>query len=120
MTELDAGAHSTPSVVAAPEALKHRGEWLATVRFRSLDGDERIHVLQAFGDTADDARVAVISRLDDARGADIQTITGDGPAARDYVEAAGHMHELRSALKALDLADAADDDDLVRLLRAQR
>ena len=30
------------------------------------------------------------------------------------------MHELRSALKALDLADAADDDDLVRLLRAQR
>lgn len=119
MSDLGPGAYSDPSVVLAPASIQRHGAWLATLRFRALDGGEPERVVQAYGASRDAAEHSLLAKLDALRGTRVQTMGLDGPAARDLIEAAGHMHELRQAAMALDKAEETEDGDVARLLRAQ-
>ena len=94
------------------------GAWVATATFIPIEDEESLYEVHGYGASAEEAERASVAGLHEHRGNRVQTMVVDSEQARRFIEASGHVHELQQALKALDLADATEDVDAQRFLRA--
>lgn len=109
------GESTEPVVVLAPPELRDRGEFMASLVYRPMDGGE-LQRIAGFADTEDYARAGAYEAMDAGLGR-VQTIAPDSPAVRVFINAASHMHDLKQALGALESADAVDDASISGHLR---
>lgn len=113
--DLRPGESTEPVVKPAPAELRDRGEFMALLVYRPLDGGD-LQRIAGFADTEEYARAEVRESM--RAGLDqVQTMAPDSPAVRVFINAASHMHDLRQALSALESADGTNDDIIARQLR---
>lgn len=113
--KLAPGESTEPVVVTAPPELRDRGEFMALLTFRPLDGGE-LQRIAGLADTEDYARAEVFQAMRAALG-QVQTMAPDSPAVRAFISAAGHMHDLRQALSALESASTIESTSVAGQLR---
>lgn len=109
------GESTDPAVVPAPPELRDRGEFMALLTFRPLDGGE-LQRTAGLADTEECARAEVFQSMRGALG-QVQTMAPDSPAVRAFISAASHMHDLRQALSALESAATIEDTSVAGQLR---
>ena len=113
--DLGPGESTEPVVVPAPPDLRDRGEFMALLVYRPMDGGE-LQRIARLADTEDYARAEVSQAMRAGLG-QVQTMAPDSPAVRVFIDASSHMHDLRQALSALGSADATDDTNIAGQLR---
>ncbi len=114
---LRVGEYIGPVVSPVSEGDGAPSGYQGKVWFAPLDGQELVYELTVQDATPEGARSVALQELDRARGAVVQSMTQDGPAAQRLIEAASHEYELGQALCVLDAADRSSDGDAARFLR---
>ena len=94
------------SVARTSTTLASRGEWVATVRYRPLNGGDT-QLLRRFASSETYAYSAIHEALDERLGR-VQTIAPDSDASRLLIEAGSHAYDLQEALTALSSARNLD------------
>jgi len=113
--DLGPGESTEPVVRPTPPELRHRGEFMALLAYRPLDGSD-LQRIAGIADTEDYARAEVFQEMRAGLG-QVQTMAPDSPTVRVFINAASHMHDLRQALGALESADGTDDTSVAGQLR---
>ncbi|WP_433585362.1 hypothetical protein [Microbacterium hydrocarbonoxydans] len=103
---LGPGEHGTPATNETSDALRSRGPFVSTVRYRPHDGSD-VKLLRRFGATSEEAELKLLGALDVFLGR-TQTVAPDSPVVRELIVAASFNYDLSEAAEALERASDAD------------